>query len=292
MKNNFYFISLLCLWTLSTSCLAQCVSVFDVINGSIATPDGYMTKRMNRLGIINTCTTPKACDIALVSESYPYKVHTLVNSLNSPQCFSVILSSPCGGGTNRNLQITAYQTSFDPANICTNFLGDPGFSIGANAQYTPQTFSFTIAANSTYIFVVNEAAPELPQNTNPCKDYTIILKKEISPSPTDASIVASGPVPCEGTTSITGTGTGNTFVFTGPGGYVFSNTFRDAGPHSLVANGIKQSGSYMLLVYGAEGCLSTIKTVTVDGGACNKSTIGANTNEAIPAEWISTSDLH
>ena len=67
---------------------------------------------------------------------------------------------------------------------------------------------------------------------------------------------------------ITGAGNGKAFVFRGPGGYVYSNTFRSCGPHSIFANGIRTPGTYTLNVYGDSKIPLATYSIEVTGSAC------------------------
>jgi hypothetical protein len=66
---------------------------------------------------------------------------------------------------------------------------------------------------------------------------------------------------------LTATATGNSFVFTGPQGYVFSNVYRNDGQYRVFANQVVQPGIYTLTAYGSGGC-QTSQQLTVSGTAC------------------------
>ena len=91
-------------------------------------------------------------------------------------------------------------------------------------------------------------------------------------TPSVSSLVVSGAL---GTTpgctaTLTGVATGNSFVFTGPGGYVFSNVFLIPGTHTIYALDVKLPGTYTLTIYGEGGPSgpTTIQTIEVTGTAC------------------------
>ena len=70
---------------------------------------------------------------------------------------------------------------------------------------------------------------------------------------------------------ITGQGQGNSFVFTGPGGYVFSNAYRMGGIYAVFAQEIKQPGTYTFTAYSRNACgevTSDSRTFVVSGTAC------------------------
>lgn len=84
------------------------------------------------------------------------------------------------------------------------------------------------------------------------------------------AITASGPASCASPARLTAPVTGSSFVFTGPGGYVFSNVYRNGGNYTAFAEGVKLGGTYTLTVYGSADCpLGSTSTVLVQGpGSC------------------------
>lgn len=263
---NYYILCLLTAMLLlgySHAGQAQCMTM-TTINGSLATPDGNFTQRLNRNGTGSSCISPKTCDI-FATGTFAYKTHTFTNPANFAQCVSVTLNSPCAAGTNENLQSNVYLTSFNPTDICTNYLADPGLSLGIPA--TAQSFSFEIPANATYVIVVMDVA----NAGSSCKDYTINIAIPTAPAPGSSNLVVSGPVSCGNAVKVTGTGTGgNTYVFTGPNGYVFSNVFRNTDAQQLIADNIVTPGVYTLNTYNRI-CQTGQNSVTVGGSACTPS---------------------
>lgn len=70
-------------------------------------------------------------------------------------------------------------------------------------------------------------------------------------------------------TRLTGLGWGKSFVFTGPGGYVFSNVFRDfIFGGGIEARGIRLPGLYTLTVYGNPDQTPVVYSIQVTGQGC------------------------
>ncbi|WP_218160723.1 beta strand repeat-containing protein [Arsenicibacter rosenii] len=80
---------------------------------------------------------------------------------------------------------------------------------------------------------------------------------------------ALGPGNC--TVSLQGQGTGSSFIFTGPGGYVFSTVYRRTGTYSLNAVNVTQPGTYTMTARATNACgKESVDTITyvVTGTAC------------------------
>lgn len=105
---------------------------------------GTQNARLNRNGIASTCDTPKACNI-FATGTFNYDAYTLANESGDPQCVSVELEVT--DETGCNLESDAYLGSFDPANICTNYLADPGLSSGTPPTNTNMSFEVPSGGN-------------------------------------------------------------------------------------------------------------------------------------------------
>ncbi len=121
-------------------------------SGSAGWPSvsGVQNARLNRNGIASTCAAPKACDI-FAAGSFDYDAYTIPNLSGASQCVTINLEvldqETC------NLQSNAYLGSFDPNNICTNYLADPGLSSGIPP--TPTVFSGEVPAGESLVVEVH-----------------------------------------------------------------------------------------------------------------------------------------
>ena len=92
-------------------------------------------------------------------------------------------------------------------------------------------------------------------------------------TPAPALLTSSGTLG-NGTCSvtITGTASGNSFVVTGPNGYVFSNVYRTTGTYPIFAQGVREPGVYTLTITSTDGCgnsATASQQITIGGTACN-----------------------
>jgi hypothetical protein len=134
------------------------------INGTLGTGDpaftgtqthGTTVGRLNRNGIGSSCGAPKTCLPFDTTPGRAFDTYAIPNASGEDQCVVINLSAPAN--TTCNVQSNAYLTSFDGANICTNYLGDPGLSTGVPP--TPTSFSVTVPAGQTLVVVVMTTNP-------------------------------------------------------------------------------------------------------------------------------------
>jgi hypothetical protein len=135
------------------------------LTGSITASDPTQTDRLFRDAIASTCAAPKTCPGVFGDGlARHYDAYTFTNTSGSTQCFTVTVDAmTCTGG--QFLQAVAYLGSFDPANLCTNYLADIGGSPNPTGS-----FSFNVTAGQTFVLVINEA------NMNAgCASYTVTV---------------------------------------------------------------------------------------------------------------------
>lgn len=115
-------------------------------------------------GIASTCGSTKACP-GSSGPNTPYLSFAFNNDTGTDQCVTIIGSSPCTG-TDR-MDLVSYLGSFSPANVCTNYLGDPGSELGGG---TSVSSSVIVPAGQNFVVV---AAAHRPGNA--CGQFCFTL---------------------------------------------------------------------------------------------------------------------
>jgi hypothetical protein len=109
------------------------------VSGSLDPTDAKtVAGRLGRDGVTSNCTaTTKQCPGALGTGGRSYDTITFANAAGAPACTTITLTS--AGGIS--LIAAAYANSFNPADFCANYLGDPGGSangaVSWNVQVSP-----------------------------------------------------------------------------------------------------------------------------------------------------------
>ena len=114
--------------------------------GTVSAADPTNGFRSFRDAVPSTCAVPGPCS-AQIAGSFNYKILTWTNPVAAPQCVTVTYST-----TSANFNfVTAFNGAVNLANLCTNYLGDPGSSA---IPGTPIVWSFTAPASATINFYV------------------------------------------------------------------------------------------------------------------------------------------
>ena len=165
--------------------------------------------------------------------------------------------------------------------------GQP-MTLTATTSYSLGPYSYTITDGNTPVLSGTATGTAFSQNFIPTgsgpKTYTLTMETDYArvsaAAPTvqltqpaftavAGPITASGPASCNSPARLTAPATGQSFIFTGPGGYVFSNIYRNGGSYTAFAEGVKLGGTYTLTVSSGAGCPTTTSTVVVQGpGSC------------------------
>ena len=99
-------------------------------------------------------------------------------------------------------------------------------------------------------------------------NLAIIGEKTVTSEVGASEFKASGSLGVNGCqVQLLARGVGESFVMTGPGGYVFSSVFRTAGSYSVSGLDVKEPGTYTLTV--CSGSASATYTTVVEGSACS-----------------------
>ena len=172
-----------------------------VINGSIDTSDPTQIGRLFRRDIPQTCPASTTCSIFGDGLLHHYDSYTFANKSGSTQCVTIDTNTACTG-TN-SIFTGAYLGSFDPNNICNNWIGDSGFSPNPDAS-----FQVDVDNGQTLVVVVSEVTPDAG-----CPAYTLTITGLCAggtPTPTATATATAtfNPTPtATATTSATPTAT-------------------------------------------------------------------------------------
>lgn len=122
-------------------------------SGDYPSVSGTQLGRLNRNGIASACNAPKTCQLGTNTGSRAYDAYTFKNNGSAQACITVSLTLPQQIGVN--YQANTYLGSFDPNNICANYLADPGVSSATLSE--PILYSHIIPAGATFTVVVHTA---------------------------------------------------------------------------------------------------------------------------------------
>jgi subtilisin-like proprotein convertase family protein len=131
--------------------------VCTTFTGSITGADPTHAQRFFRDGVASTCGAPKACPGSFAQGSN-YHLRQWTNPMPTAQCVNITFTNTSGGTFSSF--VTAYNGSFVPANVCTNYLADCGGSPAASASVT---FAFNAPGGATIEFwITNVGGPGTP----------------------------------------------------------------------------------------------------------------------------------
>ena len=158
------------------------------ITGNIDNSDPTQVDRMNRSGVSSCCGGGPVCVVFGDGQVHHYDAHAFTNTTGSTQCVTVGVKTECQG--SNFIFTAAYLGTFDPNNICANWIADEGSSpIPGN----PTPFSFTIEDGQTFVLVVSEVTA----NTG-CPSYTMTVSGlcgSATPTPTVTPTATPKPTP-------------------------------------------------------------------------------------------------
>jgi Proprotein convertase P-domain len=170
-------IGLLHCWSLfisSLNCAAgggECKGCPGAFSGAITGAEPKQTGRLNITGTNSTCAALAPCPAAADALPRAYTAHTFTNATTNALCVTAALNSSCGGAAA--LFAAAYQSSFDPMNICSNYLADIG-DLAAPFGW----FSFTVPAETAFVVVVHAFSADAN-----CPAYELKVTGLLCPQP-------------------------------------------------------------------------------------------------------------
>ncbi len=151
----------------------------QVITGSITNADPTQVSAVVG-GVNGVCGVSNPCPgVSGIPGGRHYDAYTFTNTSGSPQCVTVSIDAT--GCVESGVGSVAYLDSFDPNNVCTNYLAH---SNGNGPRYT---YGFTVPAGRTYIIVVRELSPNIG-----CVSYTLRVNPctqgQLTPTPTGSPV--------------------------------------------------------------------------------------------------------
>lgn len=107
---------------------------------------GTQTSRLNRTGVISTCAAPKPTPVLQDSTAgRRYDAYTYTASADGCVTVTIVPTDPSG------FYSAAYNGSYDPTNIRTNYIADYGVTTPGTL-----TYSFNVTAGQQFVVVVHE----------------------------------------------------------------------------------------------------------------------------------------
>jgi hypothetical protein len=132
---------------------ALCPSDFTITN-TIAASSAFQTGRLSRDCIVPVCGSVKPCPGPFDSFLRNYEEYSFYNGASNA-CITVTLTC-----TNCALMSAAYLGSFNPTDLCANYLGDGGDDTldanGCGSGIGPRSYSIDVPSNSVFVVTVNQ----------------------------------------------------------------------------------------------------------------------------------------
>ena len=165
--------------------IPTCIVPPTTINGALTAGDPQEEARIGRDGQASICGSPKDCPGPLGSGPRLYDLHSFTNG-PADACVTIQTTPSCSDATNPILTV-AYLSSFDPSDLCTNYIGDAG---GSPATGLGNSFSVDVPANATLLVNVQEINPGLVG----CSGYAVTVSGLVGNG--------SGNAPCPAAPSV------------------------------------------------------------------------------------------
>ena len=153
-----------------------------VINGSITNTDPSHTDKLANSNNPQTCGGTETCATSGDPTSFRYDAYTFTNT-GGAACVTIDTNTACNA--DHAIFTSAYLGSFDPNNLCTNWVGDSGFPPDPD-----QAFQVEVPGGQTLVVVVNE------EHHAGCPGYTLTITgfcPGITPTPTPTASPSCTP---------------------------------------------------------------------------------------------------
>ena len=237
--------------------LPTCTAAPVVINSSVTTLSPSENGRLGRDGVPATCAG-KVCpgDFA-AGAARKYDAQTIPNAAAMSRCITIAATTSGCTATGAQITPAAYSSTFDPTNLCTNYIGDGG----ASPTPGPVTFSVNLPAGQPLVVVMQAAAAAFTG----CGSYTLSVSGLVDNSDGGRPVAAAsggGAICLGGSVGLTGSG-GTSCVWTPATGLSNPNSCTPVASPTVTT-------AYSVVVSNANGCASAASApVTVTVGAAS-----------------------
>ena len=127
---------------------------------TLTSSDSTQADRMGRDGTPSTCDG-KVCPggIGTPGTRFFKTFGPFTNSAGVPACMTVTINAATGVPNTGDIESAAYLGTYDPTNLCLNYLGDSGVSglggPGPGPVLGTASYSFAVPAGASFVVVVN-----------------------------------------------------------------------------------------------------------------------------------------
>jgi hypothetical protein len=122
---------------------------------TLTSSDSTQADRMGRDGTPSSCAgKPCPGGIGTPGTRFFKTFGPFTNSAGVPACITVTINAATNVPNTGDIESAAYLDTYDPANLCLNYLGDTGVS-GLGTSLGTAAYSFTVPAGASFVVVVN-----------------------------------------------------------------------------------------------------------------------------------------
>lgn len=228
-------------------------------SSQLSTSDSTQADRIGRDAVPSKCSG-KASPGGGFAGTHYYKTFTFTNTSGAARCYTVTINAALGGPGD--IESVAYDQTYDPTMISTNYLGDSGIS-GLGTTVDTASYSFTVPAGHNFVVVVNTTGGE-PSSGNVSSIFSGTVSGFVNNNagPGDCSTIPAGP---ELTSAVSRLTHGNAGSF-------------DA-PMPLDGSGIEprsHSGNYTIVLHFDQPIQSGTAAVTAGTGSAGTVSFDGN----------------
>ncbi len=117
--------------------------------GALTGTDTFLNQRLNKSGLTPVCGTGNTYPGATGTGPYYYDTYSISNTTGSTQCVTFTLTN---NDPSTDIMFALYNGTFNPANLATNYLADPGNSTGVPG--VARTINYSVPNGTNLVIVV------------------------------------------------------------------------------------------------------------------------------------------